>query len=333
MNFLEYGLVAWYLDYILTSDAGRPQPWYFPWMPSFWFPSMKKKKSTLDGLGSSSFADIGDAVEHDVNPAHSSSDAAVQVVGLEKVFRTGTCGISSANDVHAVKQLDLTIKQNRIFCLLGPNGAGKTTLLSLLTGLTQPSDGDAAVGGHSIVDDMDAIREIIGVCPQHDILWPDLTAREHLAMFADIKGTPPDAIPGFVDSKLKEILLHNVGDVPSGKFSGGMKRRLSIGISSIGDPGIIFMDEPTTGAILHLKRWILHLKRCMLGTDPGNRRMIWNLIEKVKQDCCIVLTTHAMVRFMLFILVLFHFVVFYAVCAQHDEFDRTRRISSRTRLV
>lgn len=95
-------------------------------------------------------------------------------------------------------------------------------------------------------------------------------------MFADIKGTEPDAIPSFVDSKLKEILLQNVGDVPSGKFSGGMKRRLSIGICSVGDPDIIFMDEPTTG------------------TDPGNRRMIWNLIEKVKQNRCVVLTTHAM---------------------------------------
>ena len=275
MNFLEYGFAAWYLDYIFTSDAGRPQPFYFPLLPSFWCPSKKKKTSPLGA--SRSFADLGDVLEQDMNPTHSSNTApAIQVVGLEKVFRTGTCGVRSANDVHALKGFDLTVKQNRVFCLLGPNGAGKTTLLSLLTGLHQASDGDATVGGHSVLDEMDAIREMIGVCPQHDILWPDLTAREHLAMFADIKGTPPDVIPSFVDSKLEEILLQNVGDVPSGKFSGGMKRRLSIGISSIGDPDIIFMDEPTTG------------------TDPGNRRMIWNLIEKVKQDRCIVLTTHAM---------------------------------------
>jgi ABC-type multidrug transport system ATPase subunit len=115
------------------------------------------------------------------------------------------------------------------------------------------------VCGHDVGDDMDALREVMGVCPQHDVLWPDLTAREHLAMFADIRGISAAQIPDYVDEKLHEILLQNVADVPSGKFSGGMKRRLSIGISSIGNPRVIFMDEPTTG------------------TDPGNRRMIWSL--------------------------------------------------------
>ena len=281
-----------YLDYVLTSDAGKPQPFYFPCMPSFWCTSRRRKQQPLAHSGS--FADLGALGGGDVNPAHDPRQAAVLVTGLDKVFRTGTCGTSSSDDVHALKEFDLTIRHNRVYCLLGPNGAGKTvcallsrhffrpsqaavaqTLLSLLTGLIQPSDGEATICGHSI-EDMDAIRELIGVCPQHDVLWPDLTAREHLAMFADIKGTPPDAIPGFVDAKLHEILLQNVDDVPSSKFSGGMKRRLSIGISSIGDPAVIFMDEPTTG------------------TDPGNRRMIWNLIEKIKKDKCIILTTHAM---------------------------------------
>eukprot|EP01043_Picozoa_sp_COSAG02_P058022 COSAG02_NODE_7149_length_3156_cov_1.175990_1_plen_272_part_10 len=201
MNFLEYGVAAWYLDYILTSDAGKSQPFYFPCLPSFWCPSMRKKSSTLSG--GASFANLG-VVEQDMNPTHGSGTTpAIVARDLEKVFRAGTCGVQSANDVHALKDFNLTVKTNRVYCLLGPNGAGKSTLLSLLTGLHQVTDGDASVGGYSIVDEMDAIREIIGVCPQHDILWPDLTAREHLAMFADIKGTPPDAIPRFVESKLK----------------------------------------------------------------------------------------------------------------------------------
>ena len=175
MNFVEYCSAAWYLDYILTSDAGKSQPFYFPFLPSFWCSSIKKKSSTL--AGGPSFADLSNVFEEDMNPTHGSDTAtAIHTQGLEKVFRAGTCGVQSANDVHALKDFDLTIKMNRVFCLLGPNGAGKSTLLSLLTGLHQVSDGDATVGGYSVRDEMDAIREIIGVCPQHDILWPDLTA-------------------------------------------------------------------------------------------------------------------------------------------------------------
>lgn len=269
MNFFEWFFAAWYLDYILTADNGKPQPCYFLCLPSFWGCSSKRgdKAATASGR---SFVGV------DIAGLGLSAQPAIQVSGLDKTFRTGSCGRPSKTDVHALKAMDLTIRNQRVYCLLGPNGAGKTTLLSLLTGSHQPSAGEAFVCGHSVTDHMDELRELIGVCPQHDILWPDMTAREHLAMFADIRGTPQAEIPAFVDAKLQEILLHKVADVPAGKFSGGMKRRLSIGISSIGDPKVIFLDEPTTG------------------TDPGNRRMIWSLIDKVKQGRCIVLTTHAM---------------------------------------
>ena len=289
MNFVEYGLLAWYLDLLVTSDAGRPQPWYFPFLPSFWCKRRKQRspKGAAAGFhGGGSGAGAGGRLE--MNPVQSGSlgnggplagqSVALRVDGLDKTFRVGQCcGRASSSDVHALKDCSFEIKNGRVFCLLGPNGAGKTTLLSILTGAHPPSTGDAYVCGLSIEHNMDEIRKAIGVCPQHDILWPELTAREHLAMFADIKGFHPTEIAVQIPRLLRQMKLHNDADIPCRKFSGGMKRRLSIGISTIGDPKVIFLDEPTTG------------------TDPGNRQRIWGLIQEIKgPDRCIVLTTHSM---------------------------------------
>jgi len=123
---------------------------------------------------------------------------------------------------------------------------------------------------------LDKIRDITGVCPQHDILWNELTAREHLRIFAEMKGIPNNKIKEMIEEKLKQVFLTDVGNKQSGTFSGGMKRRLSVAISTIGDPKIIFLDEPTTGM------------------DPGNRRHVWNMIEKIKKGRIIILTTHSM---------------------------------------
>jgi len=123
---------------------------------------------------------------------------------------------------------------------------------------------------------MEYIRRIMGVCPQHDILWNDLTAREHLEIFAELKNVPSHERAAVVDEKLLSVNLLDVGDKLVGGFTGGMKRRLSVAISCIGDPKIIFMDEPTTGM------------------DPMSRRHVWNLIQELKKDRVIVLTTHSM---------------------------------------
>eukprot|EP01016_Furgasonia_blochmanni_P039228 TRINITY_DN4844_c0_g3_i5.p1 TRINITY_DN4844_c0_g3~~TRINITY_DN4844_c0_g3_i5.p1 ORF type:complete len:272 (-),score=35.08 TRINITY_DN4844_c0_g3_i5:61-876(-) len=116
----------------------------------------------------------------------------------------------------------------------------------------------------------------MGVCPQHDILWNDLTAGEHIRLFSRLKGIKNRALDEEVKTRLSYVNLNDVENALVGTFSGGMKRRLSIAISSIGDPRIIFLDEPTTGM------------------DPKSRRQVWELIQNMKKERLIVLTTHAM---------------------------------------
>ena len=160
--------------------------------------------------------------------------------------------------------------------LLGQNGAGKTTTISMLSGLTPASAGDGLIYGYSVRTQIPEIRSIMGICPQHDILFDDLTAREHIELYAGLKGVSAAARQTLIDERLKAVRLLTVADVRAGTYSGGMKRRLSLVISTIGDPKIIFMDEPTTGM------------------DPVNRRHVWSFIEKFKEGRVIVLTTHSM---------------------------------------
>ena len=116
----------------------------------------------------------------------------------------------------------------------------------------------------------------MGVVPQFDILWGELTAAEHMMIFCKIKGIPDDEIESVTDELLSDVGLLDVKNARSMSFSGGMKRRLSVAISAIGDPRIIFMDEPTTGM------------------DPVSRKDVWTLIQKLKRNKVMILTTHAM---------------------------------------
>jgi len=160
--------------------------------------------------------------------------------------------------------------------LLGHNGAGKTTLINILTGVLGGFEGQITLSGYDIEENKDEVKKIVGVCPQFDILWYELTAREHLQMFAEIKGIPKNQIENEIKSGLQDVNLAKFGDVWAGTFSGGMKRRLSMAIAGIGDPKIIFLDEPTTGM------------------DPKNRRQVWELIKNLKKNRVVILTTHAM---------------------------------------
>ena len=178
--------------------------------------------------------------------------------------------------MHAVKGVSLEIDKNELMCFLGHNGAGKSTLFNMLTGITCPTSGTAKICNLDIVGNQDKIRRVIGVVPQFDILWETLTAREHMVMFCKIKGVLPDEIDDQVLSLLEQVGLEDVKDAQVGTFSGGMKRRLSVAISAIGNPRVIFMDEPTTGM------------------DPVSRQAIWKLMQNLKKDKTLVLTTHAM---------------------------------------
>jgi ABC-type multidrug transport system ATPase subunit len=199
----------------------------------------------------------------------------MRIIGLDKVYRHSLCR-KSARDIHAVSQLYLNVHQNELLGLLGHNGAGKTTLLSMLTGLISPSSGTASIFGYDLQDDIGEIRKCMGYCPQHNVLWDELTAREHLTLFAILKNVAKESVAESVTLKLKEVELESVGDCPVFTYSGGMKRRLSVAIAGTGNPGVIFLDEPTTGL------------------DPISRRFVWDLIKEMKKDRVVILTTHSM---------------------------------------
>lgn len=139
------------------------------------------------------------------------------------------------NGKKAVKRLNLEMYEGQIFILLGHNGAGKTTTISMLTGLLEPTAGRVTICGRNIATDMDEIRQFLGVCPQHDILFDDLTVREHLNLYCAFKGVDKPLVPESVHKMIRDLDLQEKADDLAKNLSGGQKRRLSVGIAFIGD--------------------------------------------------------------------------------------------------
>ncbi|OWM72642.1 ABC transporter A family member 7-like [Punica granatum] len=137
-----------------------------------------------------------------------------------------------------------------------------------MIGLTKPTLGAAYIEGMDIRTDMDRIYTCMGVCPQHDLHWDSLTGREHLLFYGRLKNLKGDALTQAVEESLKEVNLFNGGvpDKQAGRYSGSMKQRLSVAISLIGDPKVVYMDEPSTGL------------------DPASRHSLWNAVKRTKKD-------------------------------------------------
>ena len=158
--------------------------------------------------------------------------------------------------------------------LLGHNGAGKTTTLSMLCGLVAPSNGTARIGGLDISTHMVDIRRRLGVCPQHDVLWPSLSCTEHLALYSAFRGMPKAAVAREAARVLSEVGLADKAAALAGTLSGGQRRKLSLAIAFVGSPSVVYLDEPTTGM------------------DPYSRRFAWSYIRSQTQGRTIILTTH-----------------------------------------
>ncbi|MCD8359873.1 MAG: ATP-binding cassette domain-containing protein [Acidaminococcaceae bacterium] len=174
----------------------------------------------------------------------------------------------------AVAGIDMEIKSGEIFGLLGPNGAGKTTTVRILTLLSRKNSGTVKICGYDIEKDTEKIKELIGVVPQHMSLDQDLTGRENLILQARLHHLKNKAV---MEQRIDEILefveLKDRADDKSRRYSGGMKRRLMIGMALLHQPKILFLDEPT------------------VGLDPQVRRKMWDLIRKMNEDSMTVLLT------------------------------------------
>ena len=191
---------------------------------------------------------------------------AIQTMGLTKRYQKLT----------AVEDLDLEIRQGELFALLGVNGAGKTTTIKMLTCLTKPTQGDAWVGGCSIIKQPEQVKTMIGVSPQETAVAPNLSVKENLELICGIYGFSREKTKGKVGELTAQFDLEEVLSRKAGKLSGGWQRRVSIAMALISEPKILFLDEPT------------------LGLDVIARHELWETIRALKGKTTIVLTTHYM---------------------------------------
>ncbi|HJR78895.1 MAG TPA: ATP-binding cassette domain-containing protein [Anaerolineales bacterium] len=185
--------------------------------------------------------------------------------------------VKKYGDFTAVKGISFDIKEGEVFSLLGPNGAGKTTTISMLSTLYTPTSGDATIGGHSITKKPMAVKQVIGIVPQEIALYEDLTARENLIFWGQMYGLSGKPLANRVDEVLEQVGLTDKAKNRVKTYSGGMKRRVNIGVGLLHKPRLLFMDEPT------------------VGIDPQSRRAILDTVKDLnKQGMTVLYTTHYM---------------------------------------
>ena len=262
IDALIYLLLALYIEQVFPGEYGVARKWYFPFQKSFWKPETVLTRSDLSF--DPEFQTHGENFEAEP----SDRKIGVQVRNLVKIYSTG--------NKLAVDDLSINFFRNQITSFLGHNGAGKTTTLSILTGLFQPTSGTAFVNGFDIRDNIEAIRRGIGMCPQYNVLFDKLTVAEHLHFYGSLRGKSFNEIEKIGIKLLVDLNLPHKAKDLSHTLSGGMKRKLSVAISFIGDNKTVILDEPTAGV------------------DPHSRRGIWELLTKYKKDRTIILSTHHM---------------------------------------
>ncbi|XP_057806411.1 ABC transporter A family member 7-like isoform X3 [Salvia miltiorrhiza] len=269
--------VAYYVDQVVSSGRG---PLFFLRRHQKNLSSPSFRKPSLRRQGSKVFVQIEKQdVEQERERVEqllleSSTNNPIICQNLKKIYP----GRDGNPEKFAVRDLSLGLSQGECFGMLGPNGAGKTSFINMMIGLIKPTSGSAYIQGLDIRTDMNRIYTSMGVCPQHDLLWGTLTGREHLLFYGRLKNLKGNSLLHAVEESLKSVnLFHGgVADKQAHKYSGGMKRRLSVAISLIGDPKVVYMDEPSTGL------------------DPASRNMLWNVVKRAKQNRAIILTTHSM---------------------------------------
>nr|KAJ3420210.1 hypothetical protein HK105_005958 [Polyrhizophydium stewartii] len=287
ISIAVYGLITAYLAAIVPSEYGTPRPWHFP--VTGLISAYRRWSSLRSGGPKNSEADLALSIQ--IDPEETKfEDADVKAERqrvLERKFDSSSplilshmrkvyAGRGGAGPKLAVKDVTFAVEEGVVFGLLGPNGAGKTTLISILTGLYSASSGEATIAGYNVNHETAEVYRHIGICPQFDILWEELTVGEHLYFYARLKGIPMSHEREAVRVALANVALTNFEDRLTKGLSGGEKRRLSIAIALLGSPKVVFFDEPTTGL------------------DPEVRRLIWSIVDTAKQGKTVVLTTHSM---------------------------------------
>ena len=303
VDFFIYLFLGYYLQNIISHEFGISRPVYFLCTKDYWGCGNKKKSSSevikkvemqqnnnnnndstpqyLNMKSSNNPHNLGlDNDNRNINDEgyfqnevlyadKTGAKDVLKIINLRKEFSDGKV---------AVNNVSFNLYKDEIFALLGHNGAGKTTTISMLTGLYTATSGRAEYDNMNILSNtnMDIFRTKLGICPQHDVLFDDLSVEEHLSMFCVFKGVPSSKIQNEISKSLRDFDLEDKRSVRAVDLSAGQRRKLSIAIAIIGGSEVIFLDEPSSGM------------------DITSRRALWDILKEVMRGKIIVLTTHYM---------------------------------------
>merc|ERR1719183_260611 len=278
MVFMLCSAIAYFLLLLLLESS------FFSRLSCSLMRASKPAASSKDSTSGSEDDDVrqerlrlGSAAESDmsVQPGAGERD----VLSIRELRKEWPPSVPGEAPKLAVKSLSLGVPGGQCFGLLGVNGAGKTTTLSILSGEVGATSGNAMVAGSNIKTQLRSVQSKMGYCPQFDAHFDCLTGREHLLLYASIKGIPHSQRNDLVNALMKRLGLTQYADRLASTYSGGNRRKLSVAVALIGRPRIVLMDEPSTGM------------------DPKARRALWDSICGVlrdRSDTAIVLTTHSM---------------------------------------
>ena len=258
-----YTALMLYLDAVFPSEWGtRAHPLFCFIEPYQWYQrrNQPQRECDLDGRDPNG---VFEDQQRDEQPS-------VRLMGLRKEFEV------EGKPFVAVRDMAFDMYEGEVTVLLGHNGAGKTTCMNVMTGMLSADGGDCTIYGHSVTHDLDKVRREISLCPQHNILFQDMTCQEHLEFFAALKGQDAAQRKASAQEMLAAVDLADKADVFADNLSGGQKRKLSVAIAFVGGNRMVFLDEPTAGM------------------DVAARRHTWDLIKKMSAKHTIVLTTHYM---------------------------------------
>ena len=296
-NFVLYMLIGFYLQNVLQHQFGFSKPWNFLCTKKFWgcddkikenknkmknislrlSTNLNKSKIKNKYINNNIIPSSKDNINNDIKSEHTdlneinignNQNEKMEIKNIKKYF----------GEKLVLNGVCFELKSNEIFVLLGHNGAGKTTLISILTGLIKCTSGSAYINNCDLLSPefIEHFRRILGVCPQHDVLFNDLTVEEHLELFCEFKSYDRSNISSEINKVLRDIGLEDKRTTRAGDLSGGQKRKLSIGLAIVGGSTIIFLDEPTSGM------------------DITSRRNLWDILKKIVQGKIVILTTHFM---------------------------------------
>eukprot|EP00050_Salpingoeca_kvevrii_P017794 m.68315 g.68315 ORF g.68315 m.68315 type:complete len:2462 (-) comp7733_c0_seq1:119-7504(-) len=265
-----YFILTWYIETVWPGEYGIPQPPYFFLLKSYWKGAPKSEHSEEPAAGAPPCSIF--------EPNRQNAAVLLAINNIVKTY-SGDCARipalgCGATAVRALKGVSFSAVEGEITALLGHNGAGKSTLMSILTGLFPATSGSATINGLRISDQMDQIRQSLGFCPQHNVLWENLTCAEHLRFSARLKGM--ENCNAEVDRYLADLRLLKQRNVLSKHLSGGQKRLLSVAMAFIGGSKVIILDEPSAGM------------------DPSARRRCWDLLLSYRTSRSILISTHYM---------------------------------------